>query len=71
MVLLCILFWALIYLGRDELGLRGAAICMLIWLALLAGCFFLNGLFYVFLALQALFDAILLIVLFGRDIRIR
>lgn len=66
-----ILFWVLVYLGRDELGLKGAGLCVLIWLALLAGCVVLAISPYVFVALQALFDIILLLVIFHGDITIR
>ena len=66
-----IVFWLLIYLGREELGFKGVGLCILIWLALLAGCIFLGYWPYVFIALQALFDIILLLVIFHDDITIR
>jgi len=71
MIVPFLLFWILIFIGRDELGLKGAAISIAIWLALLLGCS-LTGLSpYIFVAMQALIDIVLLIIIFGKDIRIR
>jgi len=71
MVIPFILFWIVLYIARGELGAKGIGVCVVIWAGLLAGCMFLSISPYVFLALQALFDAILFIVAFGGDIRIR
>ena len=55
---------------RKELGCKGLAICVPIGLALLAGLlFFPPALAYVVVG-QTLLDIILLLVLFGGDIRI-
>jgi hypothetical protein len=64
-------FWALVYFGREELGLKGAVLCILLWAILLAGCVFLGLWPYAFVALQAVFDAILVIIIFRGNIRIR
>ena len=62
-----ILFWVLMYLGREELGLKGVAICILIWLGLRLACM-LSGL--PFVAAQALIDIVLLLIIFGGNINI-
>lgn len=70
-----IMFWVLLVLAREELGLKGIAITVLIWTGLLLGCILLPPAHvhagYIFAGLQALLDAILIIVIFGRDIHIR
>ncbi len=64
-------FWIIILLGRDELGYRGFSFCALLWVALLVVCVLLGISPYVFVALQALIDIVLLLVIFSRDINIR
>ncbi len=65
-----ILFWVLMYLGREELGLKGVVISILIWLGLLLGCV-LSGLSpYIFIAAQALLDIVLLLIIFRGNINI-
>ncbi len=66
-----IIFWVLLYVAREELGWKGVATCVALWTVLLAGYIGLNVSPYVFTALQSLFDAILIIVIFRGDIRIR
>jgi len=66
-----ILFWAILYVAREELGVKGIGACVVIWAGLLAGCLFLSISPYFFAGLQALFDAILIIIVFGGDIWIR
>lgn len=63
-----ILFWLLLFLGRDEMGLKGIGIAIGIWLALLV-LFALLGISpLVFIAVQALIDIVLVIVVFGGDV---
>jgi len=64
-------FWVLVLLGRDELGYRGFVFCVVLWTVLLVACTLLGISPYVFVALQALIDVVLLLVIFGRDITIR
>ncbi len=64
-------FWVLIFMGRGELGLKGVLFCVALWIALLVGCVTLDIASYWFVAAQALIDAILIVVVFGGDIRIR
>lgn len=66
-----ILFWVLLYVAREELGWKGVGICVALWAASWAGCLGLSLSPYVFAALQSLFDAILIILIFHGDIRIR
>ena len=64
-----ILFWVLLYLGREALGLKGIIISILIWLGLLSGLM-LSGMFYIFVSAQSLLDIVLLLIIFGGDINI-
>jgi hypothetical protein len=68
-----VLFWVLIFFGRDELGLRGILIATAIWAVLLIA-FFLFALRispYFFVVPIALMDIVLILVIFGGDIKIR
>ncbi len=66
-----LVFWVIIFLARHELGWRGSAIAVAIWLGLLIGFTYLGISPYIFVAAQALMDCILIIVIFSGDIRIR
>jgi hypothetical protein len=66
-----VVFWVILFIGREELGLKGFAFCVLLWAVLLSGCLFLGLSPYGFVFLQAIFDAILILVVFSHDIRIR
>ena len=63
-------FWVLIFIGRAELGFKGVTFCIVLWLGLLIGFMTLDLSSYWFVAAQALLDAVLIIVIFGGDIRI-
>jgi hypothetical protein len=69
MVFVFAAFLVLLFLGREDLGLKGIAVATTIWLGLLAGCF-LAGSPILFMSAQALLDVGLLLVVFGGDIRI-
>ena len=71
MILPFIMFWVLIIIGRRELGIKGISFFILLWLGLLIGFIKLSLPSYWFVGAQAIFDAILIIVIFGGDIRIR
>jgi hypothetical protein len=64
-----IVFWVLIYLGREELGLKGVIASILIWLGLLVGSSFL-GIPYFFASAEALLDIVLLFIIFGGNMNI-
>ncbi len=66
-----ILFWLLVFLGRDELGLKGVLIALGIWAAFLLGFAVFQASPYLFVAAQALVDVFLILIIFGGDIRIR
>ena len=71
MIIPFVLFWILIYLGREELGFKGIVISVIIWIALLLVSIFVKGISpYHFIAANALLDIVLMIVIFGRDINI-
>ncbi len=61
----------LLWLGWDELGIKGILTCLLICAALLLGCILLGVSLYVFIALLSFFDVVLLLVIFGHDIQIK
>jgi hypothetical protein len=58
------------YLGREELGLRGIFISILIWAGLLLVCMYPVLPSYSFIAVQAVFDIVLLLIIYGGDINI-
>ena len=64
-------FWILIFLGREDLGLKGILAFVVIWAGLMAGFMYLSVPSYYFAAAQAFLDIILVLLIFGRDIRIR
>jgi hypothetical protein len=66
-----LIFWGIIFFARNELGWRGILICIGIWAGLLLGFMYLGLSPYIFVAAQALFDCILIIVVFKGDITIR
>jgi hypothetical protein len=66
-----ILFWVLIFLIRGELGLKKVLECSAIWTIFLI-CFIMLSISpYIFSALQSVFDIILILMLFGSDIKLR
>ena len=65
-----IVFWVLMYLGREELGLKGIVISILVWLGLLVGSSLL-GLSYIFVVVPALLDIVLGFIIFGGNMNIR
>ncbi len=71
MIIPFIAFWMLIFIGRSELGFKGISFCIVLWVVLLLGFVKLSLPSYWFVAAQALIDAILIVVIFGGDIRIR
>jgi hypothetical protein len=71
MVIPFVVFWLLIYLGREDLGLMGIGTAVTIWLVLLVG-FFATGISpFLFVTAQALLDVFLILKVFGADIKIR
>jgi hypothetical protein len=67
-------FWIfvfLLYLARDELGLEGIVLCVVLWAAFVAGA--ISGRFPrgTFIVAQVLLDIFLLLKVLGRDVRIR
>jgi hypothetical protein len=71
-----VLFWLLIFLGREELGLRRGLIAVAIWAVLLIGFLALAFLErpispFFFVVPIALMDIVLILMIFGGDIKIR
>ena len=65
------LFWILIAVCFRDLGRRSACVFILLWFALFVGFQYLGISPYWFVAAQALIDIILILRIFGGDIRIR
>ena len=63
-------FCVLVYLGREELGLKGTIISILIWIGLLL-CYSSFGPTYIFIVAQALLDIVLAFIIFGGSINNR
>jgi hypothetical protein len=64
------IFWVLLILTRRELGLRGILFCAPLGAGLMA-VFWLLPAFFIYAVIgQVLLDVILILVLFGGDIRI-
>ena len=61
----------LMWLGWDELGVKGILPCLLICTGLLFGCAFLRIPLYVCIALLSFLDVVLLLIIFGHDIQIK
>lgn len=61
----------LVFLGRDERGLKGGLIAVAIRAAWLVGFAVFRVSPYLFVADQAFLDAVLILVIFGGDVRIR
>ena len=70
MALPFMIFWAIIFFARRELGWRGILICIGIWLALFLGFFSFDVSPYMFVIAQAALDVVLILIIFKGDIRI-
>ena len=66
-----LIFWAIVFVARGELGWRGIATCIGIWLALLIGFIHAGISPYLFVTAQAMLDCNLILVIFKGDIRTR
>lgn len=66
-----IAFWVLLYIGRSDLGWKGVVFCIALWLSLAMILHFCGISPYVFIGVQAILDAFLIIVIFGGDIPLR
>ncbi len=64
-------FWILVFIGRSKLGFKGITFCIVLWVGLLLGFMKPSLPSYWFVGAQSLIDAIIIIVIFGGDIRIR
>jgi len=63
-------FWVLILLGRSDLGLKVVLVCIAIWAGLLYAFVSFEMLSYFCVVVQAVFDIILILIIFGGDIRL-
>ena len=71
MMIPLVTFWFLLYFGREELGLKGIIISIVIWLGLFLGICLAPGIpSYFFTAGNVLLDIVLLLIIFGGDINI-
>ena len=63
-------FWILLFLGRDQLGLKGIAIAVGVWLAALL-IFSVAGIQpALFVTVQALIDVVLVLIVYKGDVKI-
>jgi hypothetical protein len=65
-----LVFWALLLSGRDELGPRWTWGLALLWVAVWWLCSLIPGGTHLFTSLVALTDIVLVLVVFGGDVRI-
>lgn len=64
------IFWVMVFLTRRELGAKGIAACLPLGVAFLAA-FLLTDVLWIYAVVgQVLLDVILVLILFGGDIRI-
>ncbi len=66
-----VIFWLLVFFARSELGIKGVVLAVAVWCALVAGSFTTDISPNVFIAGHVLLDIVLVLTIFGRDIRIR
>jgi hypothetical protein len=64
------LFWVLLWRGYDEIGPRWALILAAVWLVGFGLSNVIPGGAYLFIALSAFLDIVLVLVVYGGDIRI-
>ena len=65
-----IVFWVLLFLARDDLGIQGIAVAAVVWLVLIVG-FVTAGISPLyFVAVQSLIGIVLILKVFGEDITI-
>ena len=62
-----VVFWVVVLLGREELGWRGGAIAVGIWLFLFIGSMVAGIWGSIFISAQALLDVALILIIFRRD----
>ena len=65
-----LVFWVVLYLARDDLGVKGIAMAVAVWLALLAGILLTGISPLYFVAAQAALDVVLILKVFGEDITV-
>ena len=66
-----LIFWILLFLTRKELGIKWIGILIVVWAGLLTGFIYLKISPYLFIIAESVIDIILILILFGGDIRIR
>ncbi len=66
-----IAFWVLLFIGRSDLGWKGILFWIALWFTFGMALYFCGISPYVFIGVQALMDAILIILIFGGDIPLR
>jgi hypothetical protein len=65
-----LLFWILVFMGREELGIKWILVLACISVALVAGFFLTGWSPFIFVGIQVLIDIILIMVVFGGNIDI-
>lgn len=62
------LFWVLLWRGYDQIGPRWALILAAVWLGGLGGAMLFPGGAYLFIAVSAILDIVLILMVYGADI---
>jgi len=70
MILVIVLFCFLLFFGRDELGLNGIAVSLLLFFGALGLSIWLDMSPGYFMAFAAIFDIVLVLKIFGGDLTV-
>jgi hypothetical protein len=66
-----LVFWVLLVLACEELGIKGIAVAVAVWTMLLVGFAVVGISPYLFVVPQVVLDVVLILVAFGGDIKLR
>jgi len=64
-------FFILLYVGREELGIKGIGGLVVLWVGVMFALRFVQGGSYLFSTFVAILDIILVLVIFKGDVTIR
>ena len=70
-VFVAVMFFILLVVGREALGWKGIVICIALWAAILSVFVIFHFPPGIFWAIEALFNIILILYIFGGDINLR
>jgi len=64
-------FWALIYFGKDDMQPTTVKVFIALWVIALVSVFLFGWTHTVFPAIEAMLDIVLVLIVFGGDMKIR